>query len=116
MQVEDSQQEGILELNRVAAGQRAVHMLVGMDIQLVEELPDRNETYAGLLVLPLVVVQTCHLFYPFQSCAASACMHKPSNKPYQTNSSTTVTPLEVRYFQLSKLLWRIYTQIVGGRT
>lgn len=113
---EDNRQEGNLELDRVAGGHRAVHMMVGMDIQLVEELPDRNVTCAGLLVLPLVVVQTCHLFYPFQSCAVSAYMHKPSNKPYQTNSSTTAKPLEVHHFQLSKLLWRIYTPVVGGRT
>jgi hypothetical protein len=69
--VEDNRQEGNLELDRVAGSHRAVHMLVGMDIQLGEELPDRNATSAGLLVLPLVVVQTCHLFYPFQPCAGS---------------------------------------------
>jgi hypothetical protein len=84
MRAEDSQQEGNLELDRVAAGHRAVHMLVGMDIQLVEELPDRNVTYAGLLVLPLVVVQTCHLFYPFQSCAASELQTNKNNNVIET--------------------------------
>lgn len=84
MRAEDNRQEGNLELNRVAGGHRAVHMLVGMDIQLVEELPDRNVTCAGQMVLPLVVVQTCHLFYPFQSCAVSELQTNKNNNVIET--------------------------------
>lgn len=74
MQVEDTQWEGNLEHEGVGGSHRAAaHMLVGKDIQQAEELADQYETSAGLAVLPsLVVAQTCHPFYPFQSCAGSA--------------------------------------------
>lgn len=98
MRAEDNRQEGNLEPDWVGGSHRAVHMLVGMDIQLVEELPDWNVTSAGLLVLPLVVVQTCHLFYPFQSCAASKLQTNTitmSLKPYNCNLYSYVLLLRV---------------------
>ncbi len=39
-QAEDNPLEGNLELEGVAASHKAAHMLVGMDIQLVEESAD----------------------------------------------------------------------------
>eukprot|EP00262_Sarcandra_glabra_P003377 TRINITY_DN14051_c3_g1_i1.p2 TRINITY_DN14051_c3_g1~~TRINITY_DN14051_c3_g1_i1.p2 ORF type:complete len:134 (+),score=19.20 TRINITY_DN14051_c3_g1_i1:406-807(+) len=109
--------EGNLEPEVVVDSHRVAQMQVVVDIRQVEEFADLSGTSAEQGAPPSpVVVQTCHLFYPFRSCAVSACKHKPCNKLDQTNRTESEKPLEFRRFQQSLLQWKICMRLVGGRT
>lgn len=73
--MEDNWQLGSHEPEEVG-NRRAAHMQAEVDIQLKEEMADQCVTSAAKGVWPWVVVQTCHLACPFQSCVGSAILHK----------------------------------------
>lgn len=84
---------------------------VDVDIRHEEKLADHSVTSAASEELPSRAVdQACHPFCPVQSCAGSACKHRPSKTPCQLYSSTHWKYLRVPRFQLSKQSRSIYTQ------
>jgi len=104
-QVEGMQLEGIRLKDSPAPGQvedthKPVHILVGVGTQLAVEWADQYETSAGLGAQPsLMVAQTFHLSYPFQSYAVSALA-----KHYNVRE-TNLTGLSVlRGFRMSTVL------------
>lgn len=115
----DNQEEDNLEQDSLGPegedNHRAVHMQA-VDTQPKEVLVDQCVTSAELEAQPLVDHQICHPACPFQSCVASACMHKPCNTPDQPYTTAIEKPLEFHHFQQSLQLWKICMLFVGGRT